>query len=81
MFVDRHIKSARAMYAQSQEELLKLALGGNSGVDETKEVMMSDETGHMKRCHSDLSISMMENVYYLLRKRDRIMELLVIKSK
>jgi hypothetical protein len=37
------------MFAWSQEELYKLVVGGNSGVEETKEAMMGDQAGHLKQ--------------------------------
>jgi heptaprenylglyceryl phosphate synthase len=68
-FVDQHIQAGQDMYAQSQEELSKLVVGGNiSDVEETKEAVMDDETGHLKRRLSSgssgsyLSTSMMDNI-------------------
>jgi hypothetical protein len=63
-FVDQHIQDGRDMFAQSQEELIKLVVGRNSGAEETKEAVMDDETGHLKRdrssgtSDSDISTSM-----------------------
>ena len=69
-FVDQHIQDGQNMYAQSKAELDKLSVGGNSGVEETNEAVMDDETGHRKRGYSsddsdrsDLSRNMMKNVF------------------
>ena len=61
--VDQHIQAGKDMFAQSQEELSKLFMGGNSDVEETKEAIMGDETAHRKRSlsDSDLSTSTVDN--------------------
>jgi hypothetical protein len=48
-FVDQHIQDGQDMFAQSQEELATLVTGANSGVEETKEAVMGDQTAHLKR--------------------------------
>lgn len=59
-------EAGQNLFLPSQEELLQLVAGGNSGVDEdeTKDAVMDDETGHLKRVYSngsDLSNSMQRN--------------------
>jgi hypothetical protein len=67
-FVDQHIQAGQDMFARSQEELNKLVVGANNGIEETKEAVMGDETAHLKRrlsfdsCDSNLSAAMMDNL-------------------
>jgi hypothetical protein len=75
-FVDQHVQAGQDMHARSQEELNRIAVGGNSGFEETKEAVMGDETDQFKRSlssdddsdgsdrsnHSDLSDAMQNNV-------------------
>ena len=67
-FVDQYIQAGQEMFAQLQQELNKLVMGGNSGVEDTKEVVMGDETQHKKQTlsldssGSDLTTAMIENL-------------------
>jgi hypothetical protein len=38
--VDQHIQAGQDMFARSQEELDKLVMGANNGIEETKEAVM-----------------------------------------
>ena len=43
------------MFAKSQQELIKLVDSDDSGVEETNEVVMGDETDHLKNKRDDSS--------------------------
>jgi predicted transcriptional regulator len=71
-FVDQHIQAGQDMFAWLQEQLNKLVVGANNGIEETsieetKEAVMGNGTAHLKRrlsSDSNLLAAMMDNVLF-----------------